>query len=754
MSNQTGNGIDCQELQERYDALLKQSAEQKAKLDALDKVQATIEFELDGTIITANDNFLGTLGYSLEEVKGRHHRMFVDPAFAASREYTQFWEALRSGEFRSAEFRRVHKSGGSVWIQASYNPIFDESGKPYKVVKYAVDVTEQVSERREAAKVKSIVDNMPRPVMMIDPKSAEITYANPASRQLLKSLASYLPIDPTNIIGTCIDVFHKVPGRIRAIVEDPSKLPHSARIGIGPEWSDLNVFATYDNNGAFAGAALAWELVTDKVRLEEHEKAAKQAVAQVQGALAELAQGNWNVAITDTFEGDLEEMKQNVNNIASVLQSFLHEIGTLLSAAKDGQLSVRASAEGFSGSYHEMIVGVNQMVDALLSPMNALQRSLRAMADGDLTSYVHEQYRGDHAALKEALNNTLDGLNNLLSQVSDSSNMISRSSTEVAASAQGLSQGASEQAATVEEISSQITQITEQTRQNAENATQANALARAARDGAQEGDRQMTQMVDAMGGIEEASNNISKIIKVIDEIAFQTNLLALNAAVEAARAGVHGRGFAVVAEEVRNLAARSASAAKETTELIEGSIKKVSSGTVIANQTATALAAIVRDVGKVSDLVAEIAAASNEQADAITQANVGLDQINAVTQRNSATAEESAAASQEMLGQVEKMQQMLGEFTLAKANANKGELPAEITPELLEALRAFMASGGFPQASSPKGNGYGAGSSNGSNGHGGGNGRGGNGHSGSNGRSNGNGGAPMIVLDASEFGKY
>ncbi|MEZ4369339.1 MAG: PAS domain-containing protein [Polyangiaceae bacterium] len=368
MTKQTDTGSDCQELQLRYDALVKESAEQKAKLAALDKVQAIIEFELDGTIITANHNFLSTLGYTPEEVKGRHHRMFVDPSYAATPEYSNFWDALRRGEFKSGEFRRIGKGRNDVYIQASYNPIFDAEGKPYKVVKFAVDVTKEVHERRDAARVKAVVDNMPRPVMTIDPKTAEITYANTASRQLLKSLAQYLPIDPNNILGTCIDVFHKVPGRIRAIVEDPSKLPHNARIAVGPEFADLNVFATYDNTGTFAGAALAWELITDRVRLEEHEKAAKQAVAQVQTALAELAQGNWNVAITDTFEGDLEEMKGNVNNIASVLQSFLHEIGTLLTAAKDGQLSVRASADGFSGSYHEMIVGVNQMVDALLSP--------------------------------------------------------------------------------------------------------------------------------------------------------------------------------------------------------------------------------------------------------------------------------------------------------------------------------------------------------------------------------------------------
>src|SRR5690606_234712 len=302
-------------------------------------------------------------------------------------------------------------------------------------------------------------------------------------------------------------------------------------------------------------------------------------VARVQVALQQLAQGNIQERIEEVFDGDLEEMKQNVNAISDVLSDFQGACESLVDAARSGRLEERADASRFRGAYAGIIAGINSTLDAILEPVANIRGKLQLVAEGDLTAYATEDYEGDHAALRDALNASLDGLNRLLGQVKDAAEQIATSSGQVSDAAQDLSQGASEQAATIEEISAQMVQMTNQTTQNAENATQANKLAVAARDGAEAGDSSMQEMVGAMGEIEEASNNISKIIKVIDEIAFQTNLLALNAAVEAARAGVHGKGFAVVAEEVRNLAARSARAAKETTEMIEGSIRKVAQGT-------------------------------------------------------------------------------------------------------------------------------------------------------------------------------
>ena len=240
-----------------------------------------------------------------------------------------------------------------------------------------------------------------------------------------------------------------------------------------------------------------------------------------------------------------------------------------------------------------------------------------------------------------------------------------------------------------------MNELTAQTKLNADNATQATRLVGEARHSAEDGSNLMKELVVAMDEINTSSRDISKIIKAIDEIAFQTNLLALNAAVEAARAGQHGKGFAVVAEEVRNLAARSAKAAQETAELIESSGKKVANGTGVAERTEQALGQIVGDVAKVSDLVAEIAAASNEQAEGIDQVNQGLSQIDRVTQQTTAIAEESAAAAEELSGLSDRLRQMLSRFQLRGNNAT-----AAVAPRAASAPPAIAAADGWGMASS------------------------------------------------------
>ncbi len=288
--------------------------------------------------------------------------------------------------------------------------------------------------------------------------------------------------------------------------------------------------------------------------------------------------------------------------------------------------------------------------------------AVQQIAEGDLTVAV--RVKSDHDLLGIKLNEMVKTNHQILNQITAAADQVAVGSGQVATASQALSQGTTEQASTIEELNSTMSGIAAQTKQNALNANQANELAVTAKDNAVKGNDQMQGMLNAMTEINNSSADISRIIKVIDEIAFQTNLLALNAAVEAARAGQHGRGFAVVAEEVRNLAARSANAAKETTALIEGSIKKVADGMKIADTTADALGHIVTDVARMAGLVSEIATASNQQASGITECNQGISQIALVIQNNSATAEESAAASQELSGQAALLRNMVTRFKL------------------------------------------------------------------------------------------
>lgn len=558
---------------------------QTAILDALNRSQAMIRFKPDGTIVSANDNFLATMGYTLAEIQGQRHSMFCDEATRLSPEYRDFWPSLGRGEFHAGQFRRIGKGGREVWIQGTYNPIVDANGRVTEVVKYASDITRhmqaQIRDQEEQQRLRQMVENATIRMILAD-RDFKIVYMNPASVEALRRLEHLLPCRADEIVGRSMDIFHKNPEHQRKMLADPRNLPHTANIHLGNEILELNVTAIRDSLGNYIGPMVNWEVITERERAKARETAL------------------------------IEEQR----------------------VAKE----------------------------ELESKVNQLVRVVTAAASGDLTQTVSISGDDDMGRLAGGMKGMLADLRNVIGQVIEAANQQNEGARTIAESSANLSEGAQTQAAAVEEMSASVEQMISSIEVISRNSAEAKAQADESTMLAQGGGTAVGEAVSAMKLIQKSSEQINDIIQVISEIASQTNLLALNAAIEAARAGEHGLGFAVVADEVRKLAERSSEAAKEITQLIKESSRRVEEGAALSGRVGQSLKAIVEAVDKTARGIARIAQSTETQAASAAEVKSAIRSVSHTTESNAAAAEEMAASAEELGAQAQTLRDLVAKF--------------------------------------------------------------------------------------------
>ena len=608
------------------------AAEASGQINAISKSQAVIEFNLDGTIIDANDNFLNALGYQLSEIKGQHHRLFVEPDYAVSNEYKEFWGKLSRGEFDSGEYLRIGKQGQEVWIQASYNPIYDMNGKPFKVIKYASDISAQKELEKISRKAADLANALKvcQANVMIADEDLNIVFVNDRVQQMFrvreKELQTVLPgFSVDNLIGTCVDDFYQHLAHQRDILKNLNE-SHKAELLLAGVTFNLITSPWISQEGKKLGTIVEWEDRTAEVAIEK-------------------------------------------------------EIAELVSSAGNGELEIRVIEEGKSGFFLRLAQGLNSLVEIVDDAVADTANMLDAMANGDLSKRIENDYKGSFDKLKRDANATADKLTEVINRINSSAMLVASGAEEISQGNTDLSQRTEEQASSLEETASSMEEMTSTVRQNADNAKVANNLAEETCEKAIKSGEVVNRAVTSMSAINESSKKIADIIGVIDEIAFQTNLLALNAAVEAARAGEQGRGFAVVAGEVRNLAQRSAGAAKEIKDLIRDSVGKVADGSLLVNESGDTLKEIVVSVQRVAQMISDITEASEEQSAGIEQVNKAISQMDEMTQQNAALVEQASAAGESMAEQANEMRRLLHFFSLGPQDVEMFS-PTMRTPEL------------------------------------------------------------------------
>jgi len=570
----------------------------QAELHALGRSQAMISFDPKGHVLDANANFLKVLGYTIDEIRGRHHSMFIEAGLRDTPDYRLFWERLGAGQFDAGQYKRIGKDGKEVWIQASYNPVIGANGQVLKVVKIATDIT--------ADKLRNA--NFEGQLAAISKSQAVIEFD-------LKG----------NILDANDHFCHATGYRL-----DEVKGRHHS----------MFVEAAYRESNEYRAF---W----DRLGNGQHDAGKYKRI--VKGGHEIWIQASYN-PIFDMNGKPFKVVKYATDITAQTVaaDSFQTDISSVIACANQGDFSARLDLSQRDGVFLTTAKATNSLMDVVEHGLNTLQDALKALASGELDHTIDQDFDGIFDELKQSFNSTVSTLRNVIGEVRSNSDMLASASTQISGTAQSLAQGANEQAASVEETSAAMEQMAASITQNADNAKITDGMARKASGEASEGGSAVGATVDAM-------KSIAKKIGIIDDIAYQTNLLALNAAIEAARAGEHGKGFAVVAAEVRKLAERSQVAAQEIGELATGSVKT-------AERAGTLLGEIVPAIRKTSDLVQEITAASNEQSTGVNQINTAMTQLTQLTQQNAAGSEELAATAEEMTAQAEKLRQLMSFF--------------------------------------------------------------------------------------------
>ncbi|MFC3648780.1 methyl-accepting chemotaxis protein [Planctobacterium marinum] len=660
----------------------------QGQISAIGKSQAVIEFDMDGNILTANHNFLATMGYELDEIQGKHHRMFVAPEVSASAEYARFWQDLNDGKFTTGEYQRIAKNGQDVWIQASYNPILDAAQRPFKVVKYATDVTAQKVQNADYAgqiaaigKSQAVIEfNLDSSIL-----TANVNFLQAMGYQLQEIQGKKHQIFVPDAIKNnqqyrdfwdALRAGEYQSGEFKRITKSGDDIwiqaSYNPILGLNGEVAKIVKYATditqqkmidADNQGqlnAIDKSQAIIEFSPDATILKANDNFLNTMGYQ----LAEIQGKKHGIFVTQDYR-DSQDYQAFWEN----LRKGEFQAGEFKRIAKDGsEVWIHATYNpifDLNGEVYKVVKFAIE-VTGRVNAVNAVRMALENLSQGNLNTTIQQTFIPEFESLKGAINSTVDKLRETVLDINHCASEVMVGANEIAQGNQELSNRTEQQASSLEETAASMEELTTTVQENARNSQEAHEIANQTKEKAHQGGQIVSEAIASMELISQSSKKVVDIINVIDEIAFQTNLLALNAAVEAARAGEEGRGFAVVATEVRNLAQRSAGAAKQIKELIQDSVKKVDEGKQLVNNSGDTLEEIIHSVVKVTEMMNKIALSSKEQSTGISEINSAVSQMDNMTQQNAAMVEEATAASDTLKQLAVNMTSKLNYFSLGE----------------------------------------------------------------------------------------